>query len=103
MFVACHVKWRDESLDVFYVQSVFCADTVLCEEVVQRCPEESAVDKELQGDWLFGLKKAVDQGGELIALEFCGLLVESLRWAYRNIGERCQLTLLQPGVLTACQ
>ena len=69
MLVACHVSRRDQGLDVFDVECAFGTDSVLCEEIVQRCSEELAIDEELQGDWLVGVQKAVDQCGELVAFE----------------------------------
>lgn len=69
MLVACHVSGRDQGFDIFYVKSAFCADSILCEEIVQRCSEELAIDEEFQGDRLVGVQKAVDQCGELVAFE----------------------------------
>jgi hypothetical protein len=69
VLVACHVSGRDQGFDVFDVESAFSTDSVLREEVVQRCSEELAVDEEFQGDWLVGVQEAVDQCGELVAFE----------------------------------
>ena len=69
MLVACHMLGRNQSLDVFDVQCAFGADAILCEEVVQRCAQELTINQELQGDWLVGVQKAVDQCGELVAFE----------------------------------
>jgi len=69
VLVACHVSRRDQGFDIFDVQSAFGTDTVLCEEIVQRCSKKLTIDKEFQGDRFVGVQKAVDQCGELVAFE----------------------------------
>lgn len=46
MLVARYVMRRDECLDVFDIEGAFGTNAVLCEEIVQRCPEELAIDQE---------------------------------------------------------
>lgn len=75
MFVACHMKRRDESFHIFDIEGAFRADTILSEEVVQRCAKKLAVDEEFQRDGLVGVQKAIYQSRKLVTFEFCGMSV----------------------------
>lgn len=71
VLVTCHVERRDKCLDILDAERGLRADAVLREEVVQRGAQELAIDEEFEGDRACRFQQPVDEGGELVAAEFC--------------------------------
>lgn len=75
MFERGDMGRRNQSADVFNIESGFGRDAVFCQEIIERGPQELAVDEELERNGLFGREKTVNKSRQLVSAQFYRVLV----------------------------
>nr|POE63420.1 hypothetical protein CFP56_04323 [Quercus suber] len=81
MLVTGHMHRGDQSLDIFDGQGGLGTDPILRQILIERRPQELAIDQKFQGDGLFRLQKSVDERRQLVALEFWW---DRVSWSFRS-------------------